>query len=382
MFDTMLTAIVLSVLVIAGSASQALEQEKPPGSSPPTDCADGNGRPQLLDVPTARDPYEASSNQHYQRGLELSSSGERTAAVKEFGQALEERPADARFVDSLAKLYILDSQPNAALEVIRAYTKVCGVTAFGYALEAEVLFQQKQYDSAASAIVSSLELFSDNARMHYLLGLILLLKSDRVDASFELNKAENLSPNDADIRYFYGRALYLNGYYPAARDQFLACLKVDPQHRKAQENLGLSYEAMRDYASARRSYEQAIERERAQPPSAKHGEPFGYYGAMLLEMNEPKHALEVLQEGVTASPRSLVVNFQLGRVLYALNQLDQARHFLLIAEELAPNYAQTHYLLGRLYSKQQENQKATQEFQIFHELNKESANREFPLTDR
>ena len=379
---TRFIALVLSVLVVASFASRASQQERPAGISVPVECAEGAGSPQLFEGPTARDPLEQSSNQHYSRGLELNSSGDRSAAEKELRKAVEERPAHAQFVDSLAKLYIAESQPNAALEVIRDYTRVCGLTAFGYALEAEVLFQQKRYDDTVGAVVASLELFANNARMHHLLGLLLLLRGDKVDASFELEKAENLSPNDANIRYFYGRALYLNGHYAEARDQFLACLKNDPHYRKARENLGLSYEAVRDYANASKWYEQAIERERSERPNAKHGEPFGYYGAMLLEMNEPKRALQVLQEGVAASPRSLIVNFELGRVLNALDQPDPARHFLLVAVELDPKYAQTHYLLGRVYSKQQQKQKAIQEFQTFQELAKDPANREFPLTDR
>ena len=375
-------ALILSVLVVASCASRASQQDKRPGISVPDECADGNGRSQLLDAPAAADPLASTSNQHYERGVELLSSGYRTAAEKEFRQAVEQRPAHAQFVDSLAKLYIADSQPNAALDVVRDYTRVCGVTALGYALEAEVLFQHKQYEDAKGAIVSSLELFANNARMHQLLGLILLLSGDKMDASLELEKAENLSPNDADIRYFYGRTLYLNGHYPEARDQFLACLKAAPQYRKAQENLGLTYQAAGDYARARESFEQAIEREQALPANTKHGEPFAYFGSMLLEMNEPQRALQVLQEGVAASPRSLIVNFELGRVLYALNQPDQARHYLLVAEDLAPNYAQTHYLLGRLYGKQQQEQKAKEEFQRFQQLEKDPVNREFPITDR
>jgi len=264
--------------------------------------------------------------------------------------------------------------------VIRAYTKVCGVTALGYALEAEVLFQQRHYDDAMGAIVSSIKLYPNNARMHQLLGLLLLMERDNTDASLELEKAEKFDPNDADIHYYYGRTLYLNGHYAEARDQFSACLKSDPQYRKALENLGLSYQAVNDYANAAKYYLQAIEREKSE--NAKHGEPYGYYGAMLMETGQPKQALPVLQEGVAASPRSLVVNFELGRVLFALDQAEQAQHFLLVAENLDPQYAQTHYLLGRLYNQQKRAQDAEQEFKKFQDLDKNPANREFPITDR
>jgi tetratricopeptide (TPR) repeat protein len=372
-------ALVVSVLVICNCASQASQQGLA-GASAPAECMNGYGAPQLLDAPALLDPLEKSSSQHYERGLDLYSSGDRAGAEQEFRKAIEERPTDGQFVASLTKLYVAESQPNAALEVIRSYTKVCGVTALGYALEAEVLFQQRHYEDAMGAIVSSIKLFPDNARMHQLLGLLLLMERDNTDASVELQKAEQLDPNDADIRYYYGRTLYITGHYPEARDQFLACLKNNAQYRKALENVGLSYQAVNDYVNAAKYYQQAIEREKTE--NAKHGEPFGYYGAMLIEMGQPKQALPVLQEGAAASPRSLVVNFELGRVLFALDQPQQAQHFLEVAEDLDPQYAQTHYLLGRLYNQQKRAPEADQEFKKFQELDKNPANREFSITDR
>jgi len=41
-----------------------------------------------------------------------------------------------------------------------------------------------------------------------------------------------------------------------------------------------------------------------------------------------------------------------------------------------------HYLLGRLYNQQKRTEEAEQEFKKFHELDKNPANREFPITDR
>ncbi len=372
-------ALVVSVLVIGNCTSWASQQGLA-GASSPAECLNGYGPPQLFDTPLTGDPFEKSSNQHYERGLDLYSSGDRAGAEQEFRKAVDERPADGQFVASLTKLYVAQSQPNAALEVIRSYTKVCGATALGYALEAEVLFQQRHYDDAMVAIISSMKLFPDNARMHQLLGLLLLIKRDNSDASIELQKAEALDPNNADIRYYYGRTLYLTGHYAEARDQFLACLKSDPTYRKALENLGLSYQAVNNYTEAAKYYQRAIEREKSE--KAQHGEPFGYYGAMLIEMGQTNQALTVLQEGVAASPRSMVVNFQLGRVLFVLDQLQEAQHFLEIADNLDPYYAPTHYLLGRIYNKQKRASEADQEFKKFQSLDKNPANREIPITDR
>ncbi len=370
---------VLLLLVIGICTGHAFQQ-RPTGGSASAGCLNGYGAPQLFPSPALEDPLESLSNRHYEHGIELYASGDKRSAEQEFRKAIDESPANGQYVASLAKLYVAESQPNPAIEVIRNYTKVCGATALGYALVAEVMFQQRHYDDAMAALIASVKLYPDNARVHQLLGLLLLMKFDKTDANLELQKAEQLDPNDADIRYYYGRTLYLNGRYAEARDQFVACLKSDPKYRKALENLGLSYQAVNDYGNAAKYYQQAIEREKSE--KIKHGEPFGFYGAMLIEMGQLKQALPVLEEGVAASPQSLVVNFELGRVLFALGQPEPAQHFLEHAENLAPQYAQTHYLLGRLYNQQKRTQESEQEFKKFQELDKDPANREFPITDR
>ncbi|PYV26551.1 MAG: hypothetical protein DMG24_06835 [Acidobacteria bacterium] len=60
------------------------------------------------------------------------------------------------------------------------------------------------------------------------------------------------------MRYYCARLLYSTGRYEEARDQFLACLRVQPGFPRALENLGLCYEALRDDAKATEAYLEAI----------------------------------------------------------------------------------------------------------------------------
>ena len=147
-------AFVLAVLVICNCASWASQQSKA-GVSTPAEFMNGYGIPQLSSAPALQD-LDASSNQHYERGMQLYLSGDKIAAEQELRKAVEERPANGQFAASLTKFYIADSQPSPALEVIRNYTKVCGATALGYALAAEVLFQQRDYNDDLAAIIASL----------------------------------------------------------------------------------------------------------------------------------------------------------------------------------------------------------------------------------
>lgn len=321
------------------------------------------------------------AEEHYQRGLKLHVAGDEAIAEKEFRLAVAEEPRNGRNVKQLADLYINQKQYHKAIGVIRDYTKLCGVTALGYALEGELLFQQRDYDAAPLAIAASLGLSSSNARMHELLGLICVIKQNNTAALSELEEAEKLAPDSAQIRYFYGRTLYVTGRDAEARDQFLACLKIQLGYRKAYENLGLAYETLGDYPQATQAFQKAIalEERRAGP---KHGEPFAYYGAMLASMGKPEAALPILREGLAASRQSFEVNYELGRVLLTLGQVQQSERYLLIAKTLDPNYARTYYLLGKLHQKQHRINEAAQDWAKFQALNKVAANRVFPVTDR
>lgn len=365
--------------VIRFSRAQSKETtHTPPG------CAD-SGHSLLLADPTAID-LEAGKDaeQHFVQGLQLKSAGDNARAESEFKTALADNPEEGRYVRELAYLYIGGKRDDDAVRLIQKYTHLCGDTALAYSLAGELLFQRKQFDAARLAIAKSLKLSDQSPRMHELLGLTYLSKNGAEALSTalsDLQRAEELDPNDAEIRYFYGRILYGKARYAEAREQFLACLKLQPGYRKALENLGLCREALGDFTQATEDYKMAIELEEAQR-GPKHGEPFGYYGAMLTRMGKWEEALQILRKGIAASPKSFVVNYELGRVLLTLGQPEEAEHYLLIAEQLAPAYPRTYYLLGKIHQKQRRADEAKQDFAKFEQLNKGAENIGFPVTDR
>jgi tetratricopeptide (TPR) repeat protein len=318
---------------------------------------------------------------HYLRGQRLRSSGDDRGAEKEFEAAAAEDPGSGKYVKPLVLLYISEERYPAAMEVLRRYVNLCGATALGYALEAELLFQQKHYDSAQLAVLDSLQLSPSDARMHELLGIIYVTIKQDTAASLELKKAAELDPDNAQIRFYYGRCLYSIARYDDARDQFLACLKIQPDYRKAYENLGLCYEALRDNSKAAEAYLKAMAMERAEK-GPKHGEPFGFYAAMLIRSGEREKALEVSREGATLSPSSFVVNYEMGHALLLQGNLQESEHYLQIAKRLAPDYPRTYYLMGKVHQQQHRMREAAEDFEKFRELNKGAETIGFPITDR
>lgn len=369
---------VILLFLLANSVRSACAQQ-PPGEADTRGSGSQPAEvPRLLDLSNPLDP---EAEQHYLRALQLRAAGDDARAEKEFRDAVNNTPTEEKYVRSLTLFYISRSRYDEAIGVIGDHVKRCGVTALGYELEAELLFQQRLYDPALEAALASLKLYNDSARMHQLLALIHIAKQKDAAAVVELRKAVELDPNHAGIRYLFGRVLYSTGDYVEARDQFLACLKIQPDYRKALENLGLCYEALQDYSKATQAYHDAIALEESQK-GPKHAEPYAFYGAMLAKAGESERALSVLREGVVVSPRSFVANYHLGRLLLTLGNNAEAEKFLLTAADLDPKFSRTYYLLGNLRQKQNRRAEAERYWVLFKDLDRLPENRIFPLTDR
>jgi tetratricopeptide (TPR) repeat protein len=334
-----------------------------------------------LGLNNIRDTELQDAERHFASGLEFERAGDNNRAENELKAALATSPGTDRYVRSLGLFYIHRDRTSEAIALIRNYVNLCGANALGYELEAELLFQEKQFTPAFTAATQSLDYDQSNARMRELLGLIYLANSNYVGAVVELKRAVELAPEEPQVRYFYGRALYSKNLFADARDQFLECLHIQPGYRKAAENLGLSYEALQDFPDAAKAYQEAISTEETQS-GPKHGEPFAFYGAMLIQQSKWEQALSVLRRGAVLAPNSFMVNYELGRVLLINGHLDEANKFLLAAADRAPNFSRTYYLLGTLCRKQNRLATSKAYFAKFNELNKSIQNRELPLTSR
>ncbi len=348
--------------------------------SNPLVCSKPDTSLQLQDVHRTS-PGLGGADEHYAQAERFESAGDQVRAEAEFKAAVASMPAGDKYVRRLALFEIERERHDDALGVIRDYVKACGPTSLGWSLEAELLFKKKQYDGAYEAAQHSLALSNEDARMHEMVGLIYVVKRQNGAAVLELKKAAELDSESAQIRYFYGRTLYTTGRYQEARDAFLACLKLQPEYPRAQENLGLCYEALQEFPKAFDCYRQAIAGEETKK-GQKNAEPYAFYGRSLLDQRQTSEGLAVLRRAVEVSSRSFIANYELGRGLLSSGELKEAEHFLLVAKDLDPQYPQTHYLLGKLCQREQRPREAAQHWARFENLNRNPENRDLPITDR
>jgi tetratricopeptide (TPR) repeat protein len=202
-----------------------------------------------------------------------------------------------------------------------------------------------------------------------------------MDAMASLRTAASQNPASAQVRFFLGRISYKNGFYADAKNEFLACLNLEPEYPKALENLGLTYEAAQEHSKAADAYQRAIELERAgkTPPSE---DPYIEYGLFLVNQGKIERGVALLRNGLAKNPSSSRANFELGKLLFRLGNLDEAESLLVRAASLDANFSEPHFVLGQVYQKRNLRMKAAEQLALFEKLNQIPENREARVSPR
>jgi len=324
-------------------------------------------------------PAISGAEQDHAHALELEASGDDAGAGAWFLKAWEEDRAETRYVHDLTVYYIHHHRYSDALAVIRDCVNRLGPTTLAWTLQGELLFEEKEYDSAYQSLRSALDLSNINYRAHELIGLIFSIHRRYGLGLDELKIAAEQNPASAQVRFYCGRLYYRSANYTAALDELRACLKLQPEYPEALENLGLAYEAMGDTSSAIAQYRKAIDLEKTgkTPPSEL---PYVCLGVLLSKQSGDEEALPLLREAVVKNPNSAWANFELGRFYFKAGKDALAERNLKRSAELDKNFSRPHFFLGKLYARSGRQQESKAEFATFQELDKETDNREPQLT--
>ncbi|HKF25370.1 MAG TPA: tetratricopeptide repeat protein [Candidatus Acidoferrum sp.] len=190
------------------------------------------------------------------------------------------------------------------------------------------------------------------------------------DASKWLERSVEDDPRDAEAWYYLGRAKYNENRFEEAVRAFEQCLAIEPRNVKAQSNLGLSYAGLNLVGQAQEAFLQAIRWQSA--ASRKDPEAYIGLGDLLIQQNRASEAVPYLLEAVDIAPRESRAREKLGSAYLNLDRLAEAQGQLEAAIALDTQNASLHYLLGSVYRKQGQAEKARTEFDRFKTL-KEAA---------
>ena len=212
----------------------------------------------------------------------------------------------------------------------------------------------------------SLAEFTAGARYHAasafdlkIVALDYLLLKHNMDADRWLTQSVQLNSRDAQAWYYLGRTKYSTGQFREAIEAFEQCLKLEPRNVEAENNVGLSYEALQRPDEAIQAFENAIAWQTES--SAKDPEPFIELAHLYLNENQPEKAVPYLSQSIAISPNVSKAHEELGKAYSLLHRLSEAQAELEKAIELTPQAPNLHCLLAAVYSKQGLEEKAKAE---------------------
>jgi protein O-GlcNAc transferase len=143
----------------------------------------------------------------------------------------------------------------------------------------------------------------------------------------------------ADIQAMYARALAATHQLPAAVTRMKQAVAADPRNTRSLDDLGSLYAMQKDWPNAEKSFHAAIAVNPSLPSAHLHL-------AIALQAEQHPGAAEELHQAYQLDPDNPVINLELGRLLAANGDDQQAMPLLEHAYALMPQSADAAYQLG------------------------------------
>lgn len=186
-----------------------------------------------------------------------------------------------------------------------------------------------------------------------------VLLNDYEDAINWLERALKMEPNNVDVLYSLGRCYYSKDRYLDAGKMYERVLAIEPAHLKAEENLGLVFDATNRPEQA----EEALRKAAAWAGSEGPDEwPFLDLAIFLLDHDRSAEAVDQLRTATHIRPNCEVCHEKLGRALLATSDLPGSISELDEATRLDPNDPKAHFEFGRALRQAGQMDRANQEF--------------------
>jgi tetratricopeptide (TPR) repeat protein len=229
-----------------------------------------------------------------------------------------------------------------------------------------VLRQRNKPRESLEAYTRAAQIQKPNAAQLRSAALDYVLLDDYDDALRWLRIALGMEPNNTEVLYSLGRCLYTKSLFSDAEKAYLRVLALDHTNLKAEENLGLTYDAQNDpqrAETALRTAAQWAEERGLQDPW-----PYLDLGVFLLDQARSADAQPFLERAVKLDSTSASAHQKLGMALVANGDSTRGIRELQLAVGLAPNDPKGHFELGHAYRAAGQQEKARAEFEISKSL--------------
>jgi tetratricopeptide (TPR) repeat protein len=170
--------------------------------------------------------------------------------------------------------------------------------------------------------------------------------NDFKDAIHWLEIARSFEPRNVEVLYSLGRCYYSQARYHEAEGLFVTILQIKPDHLKAEENLGLTYDVENQPEKAEPALRKAVEWTGRETTDEW---PFLDLGTFLLAHDRPGDAVAYLQRAASIAPKCAACREKLGRAFVATGRASDGVKELEAAVQLDPKDPKIHFELGRAY---------------------------------
>lgn len=259
---------------------------------------------------------------------------------------------------SLPALQAMESRLRQDLDVNPNSTSTLYQLAF-------VLRQENRPNESLDVYTQAARQEKPSATQLWSAALNYVLLNDYSDAIRWLEIAASWEPRNVDILYSLGRCYYTEQRFADAERMFLRILEIAPGHLRAEENLGLTYDAENLPDKAEEMLRCVAEK--AGKDSVDEW-PFLNLGTFFLDHGHTADAIPFLKRAATMAPGCTTCHEKLGRALTADGRAREGVTELEAAAHLNPKDPKVHLELGRAYREAGEPEKSRAEFALSQSL--------------
>lgn len=276
-------------------------------------------------------------------------------------------PTDARIDLYRGQVYVVKSQPDMALTCFRRSLEKSTDNPQAYFEMGAILYERNQLPQAQDALLTAVREDTNNPEYRAKLASIYLATGN-ADAAIESLKRVEAVGVSPPVTYYYILARAYRSKGDAARSS--AYMKSFQQASSAeQDREARKLEAERPIAQAQRELEHGNPKaarvlfEKALQVDPNQWEPHAYLAEMDLDASDMAGAYPHLQKLMEIDPDSATGNFLMARYWFQRLNYDQARLYAEKVRLSRPANSEVRALLGGIYAKLGDKEKARQEYQ-------------------
>ena len=285
-----------------------------------------------------------SAELKFRLGWNYSVQGRHAAAVEQFQQVIRLDPQRHQAYDFIARMYMAQEKREEAQQLLQQALAAHPDASALLARLGVLLLDAGNPVQASEYLERAIREDPDHAEAYYSLGQAYLRTglSDRGRAVLhyfellqnnyrellDLKTAIVLNPSDAAACFGLGKAYGRIGRYEAARQAYLAVLKIDPGHIDAQNNLGNIYLRQQRPHQAIQVFSALLQAD------SSYVRAYNNLGYAYLAINLPQRAIQTYKKAIAIDPKYAQAYSSLGALYMQQGKIAEARQQLAIYEEL------------------------------------------------